>query len=123
MSTPSIGSFVWGEAGNICQIVSIGTKRSTGQTMLKVLCPQGQRVIPLEFVRGVSAENPALNTKSIVGDLVKLKNTKLEYVITEIYDHFMGLHDGKPSYEKWAKLQTNDGKPAQWKLNQLKVIQ
>jgi hypothetical protein len=57
------------------------------------------------------------------GDRVKLKNTKLEYVITKIYDHFMGLQDGEPSYEQWAKLRANDGNPAQWKLNQLEKIQ
>jgi hypothetical protein len=52
--SPSVGQWVWGDRMNPCQVVDIGTRRSTGQTMLKVLGPQGSKVIPLDKVRGCS---------------------------------------------------------------------
>jgi hypothetical protein len=54
VTTPSVGQWVWGDRMNPCQVVGIGTRRSTGQTMLKVLCPEGSKVIPLDKVRGCS---------------------------------------------------------------------
>jgi hypothetical protein len=112
--TPSVGHWVWGEALNPCQVIAIGSNRGTGQTMLKVLCPQGSRVIPLELVKGVAQQKPIQ-----VSDRVRLKGTQSEYVVIELYDYFMGWVDGERTYEQWARLQTIDGKPATWKLSQL----
>jgi hypothetical protein len=58
-----------------------------------------------------------------IGDRVKLKGTQLTYNIIELYEHFMGWVDGERTYESWAKLQTDDGKPAHWKVQQLEAIQ
>jgi hypothetical protein len=113
MSIPQIGNLVWDADSVACQVVSIGTKRSTGQTMLKVLCPHGARIIPLEAVKGISS----------AGARVMLKGTDLTYTLLETYQQYMGLSDGERTYEQWARLQTHDGKPAYWKLSQLEAIQ
>jgi hypothetical protein len=127
VTTPSIGQWIWGEALNPCQVVGIGTKRSTGQTVLKVLCPQGSRVVPLESVRGVAQHKPDLVVMPRpigVGDRVLLKNTALEYVVVNIYEVRCDRNsEDRPFYEKWARLTTLDGKPATWKLNQLEAAQ
>lgn len=123
--SPSVGEWVWGEALNPCQVVAIGSKRSTKQTMLKVLCPQGARVIPLELIRGVAQQKPNLLVMPRpiqVGNRVRHKQTGLSYTVIDIYDHFMGWVDGERTYEQWAKLQTTDGKPATWKLSQLEAL-
>jgi hypothetical protein len=125
MTPPSIGSWVWGEALNPCQVVGIGSRRSTGQTMLKVLCPRGSRVIPLESVRGVAQQKPNLLVMPRpvqVGDRVRHKQTQHEFTVVELYQHYMGLEDGDRTYETWAKLTTDDGRPAHWKLGQLQVM-
>jgi D-serine deaminase-like pyridoxal phosphate-dependent protein len=120
-----IGQWVWGEALNPCQVVAIGSKRSTGQTMLKVCCRQGARVIPLESVKGVAQQKPNLLVMPRpiqIGDRVRLKGTQAEYVVIEIYSHFMGWEDGDRTYEQWARLQTDNGKPATWKIQQLEAV-
>jgi hypothetical protein len=125
MTMPSIGQWVWGDRMNPCQVVDIGTKRSTGQTMLKVLCPQGSRVIPLDSVKGVASTKPNLLVMPRpmqVGDRVRLKKTQLEFTVVEIYSVRDGSDNGEPTFEQWAKLQTDDGRPAHWKLRQLEVI-
>ncbi|NJM74878.1 MAG: hypothetical protein HC852_02800 [Acaryochloridaceae cyanobacterium RU_4_10] len=57
------------------------------------------------------------------GDRVCLRGTGIQYTILETFDHYMGL-DGNlvRTYERWAKLQTLDGKPAFWKLQQLELV-
>lgn len=123
--SPSVGEWVWGEALNPCQVVAIGSKRSTKQTMLKVLCPQGSRVIPLESVKGVAPTktNLLVMPRPVqVGDRVRHKQTGSAYTVIDIYDHFMGWVDGERTYEAWARLTTTDGKPAHWKAQQLEVI-
>jgi hypothetical protein len=125
MTTPSIGEWVWGEALNPCQVIAIGSKRGTGQTMLKVLCPQGARVIPLESVKGVAQQKPNLlgMPRPIqLGDRVQHRQTQHEFTVIEIYQHFMGWEDGDRTYESWARLMTDDGKIAHWKIQQLEVI-
>jgi hypothetical protein len=57
------------------------------------------------------------------GDRVCLRGTGVEYTILETYDHYTGLKDGERTYERWARLQTLDGKPAFWKLPQLELIE
>ncbi len=59
----------------------------------------------------------------IPGDRVCLRGTGVEYTLTETYDHYMGRDSNLVrTYERWAKLQTLDGKPAFWKLQQLELI-
>ncbi len=55
---PRIGSWIWGEAGNVCQVIKTGRDRKTGQTILKVACPQGQKIVPLEAIKGCSETHP-----------------------------------------------------------------
>ena len=57
------------------------------------------------------------------GDRVCLRGTSVKYTILETYDHYMGRDSNLVrTYERWAKLQTLDGKPAFWKLQQLELI-
>ena len=56
--TPRIGTWIWDEAGNVCQVVKTGRDRKTGQTLLKVACPQGQKVVPLKAIKGCSETHP-----------------------------------------------------------------
>jgi hypothetical protein len=57
------------------------------------------------------------------GDRVCLRGTGLEYTLLDTYDHYMGRDENqKRTYEKWARLQTLDGKPAFWKLQQLELV-
>jgi hypothetical protein len=125
MSTPpSIGHWVWGEALNPCQVIAIGAKRSTGQTMLKVLCPQGSKVISLESVKGVVVTKPNLlvTTRPIqVGDRVKLKNTNRFYTIIEVFEVPYWIN-GDRTVEMWARCQIVEGRMATWKLGQLETI-
>jgi hypothetical protein len=61
-AAPLVGQWVWGEAKTPCQIIAIGTKRSSGQTVLEVAHPQGQSiVIPLSRVKGFSDTPPVWN--------------------------------------------------------------
>lgn len=55
-------------------------------------------------------------------DFVLLKNTNLEYKVVETFAHFMGLEGGQKTFEKWAKLQDNNGNFAYWKVGQLEKI-
>jgi hypothetical protein len=60
---------------------------------------------------------------AVQGDHVCLRGTGLEYTLLDTYDHYMGRDENqKRTYEKWARLQTLDGKPAFWKLQQLELI-
>jgi hypothetical protein len=57
------------------------------------------------------------------GDRVCLRGHGIEYTILETYDHYMGRDSNLVrTYERWAKLQTLDGKTAFWKLQQLELI-
>jgi hypothetical protein len=129
MSALSIGSWVWGEQRNVCKVIDIQHSTKSGQVRLLVAHPQGQNVvIPLDKVHGFSATPPswivpAPPTTPQPGERVKLKNTKLEYTIVEIFDHFMGVQNGDRTYETWARLVTGGGKSAHWKIIQLEVIE
>lgn len=128
MSALSIGSWVWGEQRHVCEVISI-QRGKNGQVRLLVAHPTGQNAtIPLERVRGFSDSPPVWSVPEVPtplapGQQVRLKSTAQAYTLIEIYDHFMGWADGKRTYETWARLLTDDGRPAHWKLNQLEVIE
>ena len=126
MSRIQIGSWVWGEAMNPCEVIDIGTKRSTGQTMLKVLCSQGSMVIPLESVKGVVPQKPNLMVMPRpiqVGDRVRHRQTNSTYKVIELYQVRCDRNkDDEPFFERWARLQTSDGRQARWKLQQLEAV-
>lgn len=118
-AVPRVGSWVWSEQRSPCKVIGIGTKRDTGVTMLKVVCPQGEKVIPLETVCEVSFTKPA-PTMLKAGDRVKLKNTDFSYTLIEVFEVPYWIN-GDRTTETWARLKTLDGKPATWKLSQLEV--
>jgi hypothetical protein len=61
-------------------------------------------------------------TKLTKGDRVQLKNTTAIFTVVELFDHFMGLKDGERTYEAWARLETLEGRPAWWKVQQLEKV-
>jgi hypothetical protein len=61
-------------------------------------------------------------TKLVKGDRVQLKNTTAVFTVVELFGHFMGLKDGERTYEDWARLETPDGNPAWWKVQQLEKV-
>jgi hypothetical protein len=73
-------------------------------------------------VEAICQQLETLLKREVSSTRVRLKGTQLGYNLIETYDHYMGLEGGKPSYEKWARLTTDDGRPAAWKLSQLEVI-
>ena len=91
--------------------------------MLKVLYPQGSRVIPFESVKGVALQKPNLVVMPQpiqVGEHVTHKQTGSTYTVCELYQvRYDRDQDDQPFFEHWARLQTDDGKPATWKLQQL----
>jgi hypothetical protein len=115
ISKPPVGALAWGRSGVGCIIEALEANRIILKT------PSGLKRVPFDAV--IRWELPAVPKPIQIGDRVRLKNTALEFVVVEIYDHFMGLEDGERTYETWAKLTTEDGRPAHWKLNQLEVLQ
>jgi hypothetical protein len=53
---PSIGSWVWGQSGDICQVHKVQQHPRTKAVRLVVICPQGQIVIPLEAFKGMALD-------------------------------------------------------------------
>jgi hypothetical protein len=114
-SKPPVGAIAFGRSG----VGHIITALEADRVVLR--CPDGLKRVPLGAV--IRWELPAIPTTPIPGQRVRLKNTALEYVVIELYDHFMGLVDGERTYETWAKLTDSGGKTATWKLSQLEAAQ
>jgi hypothetical protein len=116
ISRPPIGAIAFGRSG----LGHIITALEADRVVLR--CPDGLMRVPLGAV--IRWELPAKPKTLTPGQRVLLKNTALEFVVIDIYDHFMGWVDGERTYEQWAELQTNDvdGRPAHWKIQQLEEI-
>jgi hypothetical protein len=115
ITNPRIGARIFTHKGNSGIVEQLEHER------VIIRIPDGiLKSIPLTAI--ARWELPAVPKTIQFGDRVRLKNTALEFVVVEIYDHFMGLEDGERTYETWAKLTTEDGRPAHWKLNQLEVL-
>lgn len=125
ITNAAIGAVISTHKGNRGIIESLEADR----VIIRV--PDGQlKSIPLTAIarwelppKQVSEPAKAPVKVLAIGDRVKLKGTQLTYNIIELYEHFMGWVDGERTYESWAKLQTDDGKPAHWKVQQLEAIQ
>ncbi len=112
ISKPQVGAIAFGRSG----VGHIITALEADRVVLK--CSDGLKRVPLTAVIRWELPRPLE-----VGDRVRLKNTERQYTITELYDHFMGLDSNdERTYEQWARLKTDDGKPANWKLRQLEKI-
>jgi D-serine deaminase-like pyridoxal phosphate-dependent protein len=112
-SSPPIGAIAFGKSGAGYPVIEVRPDR----IVLK-RADGPWAVSPMAIVRW---ELPAPRPIQ-PGDRVRLKGTQAEYVVIELYQHFMGLEDGDRTYETWAWLTTADGKPARWKMQQLEVI-
>lgn len=112
-SSPPIGAIAFGKSGAGYPVIEVHPDRI-------VLKRDGQpwEVDPVAIA---SWEMPSPQPLE-VGDRVRLKNTNREYTITEIRDVRDGSDNGEPTFETWARLQTDDGNPAHWKLRQLEKI-
>ncbi len=63
---PSIGGWVWGCSGNVCQVQKVQQHPTTKAVRLVVMCPQGKTVIPLDAVVGTApdtTEHPAIGDR------------------------------------------------------------
>ncbi|NJK29796.1 MAG: hypothetical protein HC940_06425 [Acaryochloris sp. SU_5_25] len=116
-----VGSIVWGESGTRCELIGAFRDSQTGEIKLKVRCPDGDRFIAPEQIKGHASLKPPEARAPKVGDLVRLKHTTLEYTLAELFEYHYWI-DGEHCTELWARLRTLEGKPATWKLNQLKTI-
>jgi hypothetical protein len=67
IALPSIGSWVWGDSGNACQVLKVQQHPQTKAVRLVVMCPQGQTVIPLAMVKGTA---PDTDQHPQIGDRV-----------------------------------------------------
>jgi D-serine deaminase-like pyridoxal phosphate-dependent protein len=113
-SKPPVGAIAYGRSGLSYIIEAL----ETDQILLKT--PEGLKRVPLNAV--TRWELPPAPRPIQLGDRVRLKGTQAEYVVIELYDHFMGWQDGDRTTEACARLQTDDGKPATWKIQQLEAI-
>jgi hypothetical protein len=114
ISKPPVGVIAYGRSGAGYIIEALEADRIVLKT------PSGLKRVPFD---AVIRWEPPLSPKPIeVGERVQLKGTQAEYVVIELYDHFMGWKDGERTYEQWARLQTSDHKPATWKLTQLRNL-
>jgi hypothetical protein len=112
ISKPPIGAIAFGRSG----VGHIITALETDRVVLR--CPDGLKRVPLDAV--IRWELSPSPTTPIPGQQVRLKGTDRTYTLTEIYRVYCGRgSDDQPFYEQWARLQTNEGKPAHWKLSQL----
>jgi hypothetical protein len=111
ISKPPVGAIAFGRSG----VGHIITALEADRIVLR--CPDGLKRVPLGAV--IRWELPPEPKTLTPGHRVRLKNTQAEFVVTEIYQHYMGLEDGDRTYERWARLQADDGKPAHWKVCQL----
>ena len=114
-TNPQIGSQIFTHKGN-CGIVE---RLEDERVIIRI--PDGSRKsIPLTAI--ARWELPAVPKTPIPGQRVRHRQTGQEFTIIEIYDHYMGFEDGERTYEECARLQTPDGKPATWKIQQLEAI-
>jgi hypothetical protein len=85
-----------------------------------LLHPDGRVRVPVYKVLRFDLPDPR---PIQVGDRVRHRQTGQVFIVAELYSHYVGLNsDDERTYEQWAKLTTEDGKPAHWKVQQLEVI-
>jgi hypothetical protein len=113
-SSPVVGAIAFGRSGTGHVIAALDADRVILKTS------EGLKRVPLAAI--ARWEMPAVPTTPALGQRVRLKNTVLEYVVIELYDHFMGWVDGERTFEAWARLQADDSRPAHWKINQLEIV-
>jgi D-serine deaminase-like pyridoxal phosphate-dependent protein len=113
ISKPPVGAIAYGRSGLGYIIEALEADR------ILLTTPSGLKRVPLDAV--IRWELPA-PINPAPGQRVRLKGTHAEYMVIEIYDHFMGWKDGDRTTETWARLKTADSKPATWKLSQLEAI-
>jgi hypothetical protein len=111
--SPPIGAIAFGKSGAGYPVIEVRPDR----IVLK-RADGPWAVNPVAIVRW---ELPAPRLIQ-VGDRVRLKNTQLEFTIAEIYSVRDGSDNGEPTFEQWARLQTDDNRPAHWKTRQLEVM-
>jgi hypothetical protein len=115
ISKPPLGAIAFGRSGVPCIVTALESER------VVLRCPDGASLrVPVTAI--ARWELPAVPKTPVPGQRVRLKNTALEFVVIELYDHYMGMQDGERTYETWAKLTTPEGKPAHWKLSQFEVM-
>lgn len=104
---PQVGTWVWDKSGDLCQVISVGTKRSTGQTMLKVVCLEGQRSIPLDTVVGTA---PDISQPLKPGDRALIISTSATGTVAHFDDelgirlmNIEGLYDPVTGYKVFSQ--------------------
>jgi hypothetical protein len=109
--SPPIGSIAFGRSGAGYPVIEIHADR--------IVLKKDDRPWAVNPVAIARWELP----KAIQpGDRVRHKQTGQTFTVIELYEHFLGWQDGDRTFERWAKLQTLDGRPAHWKLQQLEAI-
>lgn len=111
-SKPPVNAIAFGESGKGYPIVGVEDE------FVALRFPDGSiKEAPLTAVK---KWEPASQPRPLaVGDVAKLRGTDRTYTITRLYDVFRGIENDKRVYEHWAELQTTDGQPAYWKVQQL----
>lgn len=113
--TYPIGSQVWGDRLIKCEVLKVQRQKSTGDVRYWVRCPDGDRYITPEQIRG--HDPPKCIT---TGSRVRLKNTNRAYTVKSIY---AVRFSKEGDTEDYCKLVTETKTAATWKLKQLELLE
>lgn len=103
IAIPTIGSWVWGDSGKVCQVLKVQQHPKTKAVRLVVICPEGQRVIPLEAVKGMASDK---SQPLKLGDRALIISAAATGIVAHFDDelgirlnNIEGLHDPVTGYE------------------------
>jgi hypothetical protein len=112
-SSPPIGSIAFGRSGAGYPVIEVHADRIVLKKDDRPWAVNPVAIARWELPRPIQP-----------GDRVRLKGTQAEYTVVEVYSVRCGRDENdEPFFEQWARLETSDGKPATWKIQQLEVFQ